>query len=607
MSKINHLAFLVASVALGSVASAAVPTPPEELAIQAPAARVILDGWQAKSPKRGERVLHLVYWTPADREPAPRYRERLTKIFDLIRAFYAHELERNGFGPRTIRLAQEKDGLCKVHLVRGAKPYSAYQNNSGADIRTECVPVLQKAGVEADSETLVIFCNMSNWDEAKKTISQNSPYYANGTSRSGTAWQVDSPILDRDLLDKREPLIEDGQYGRISMGRYNSIFIGGITHELGHAIGLPHCCARPDQASLWGTALMGNGNRTFGEQLRGEGKGTFLTFTEAARLASHPMFSGSVKDLDVPPNAQLDEIKLEPMGKAFRFSARVKADPPAYLAVAYTDPAGGRDYDATTHTTVPDKDGRFSLLCDALEPGKSGVLKIIVAQANGAVSSATTDGTEALYPYLVAADGAVDLSSTQAPLLLAPLIAAVNVRNAPDAGKELRKLGSAPAPVLEAAKTLVATLDAKPGPAPSSAKGASCALSDAASKLAEVGYDQPTVNRLPGKSPLLLVDGRLYARGVYAHAPAKHVWELDGKWSRLTGTAAMVGGNRGTVVFSVTADGKEMWHSEVLRVGETAAFDVAVKEAKLLELRVSDNGDGKNGDTAVWLEPTLLR
>src|SRR4051812_22125415 len=195
---------LFAALAALAVPAAAL-TPPEEIAAQAPAARAILDGWQADAPQKAERAVHLVYWTPSDREPAPRYRERLTAVFEETQRFYAREMERNGFGPRTIRLIKEADGLCRIHLVRGAEPYANYENKSGAKIRGECLPVLREAGLDPDRETLVIFCNMSNWDPEKRIMSQNSPYYASGSNRSGTAWQVDSPLLDPGLLGTREP------------------------------------------------------------------------------------------------------------------------------------------------------------------------------------------------------------------------------------------------------------------------------------------------------------------------------------------------------------------------------------------------------------------
>lgn len=584
-------------------------TPQEELAIQVPAARAILDQWQADHSERGERFVHLVYWTPADREPAPRYRERLSKIFVEVRDFYAREMERNGFGPRTIKLLTEPDGLSKIHVVHGAQPYSHYDVESGSEIRKECLPELRKAGVDADKETIVIFCNMANWDEEKRTMSQNSPYYASGTSWSGTAWQVDSPLLDLDLLDDKEPLLQDKQYGRISVGRYNSIFIGGIIHELGHALSMPHNRERPDQRELWGTALMGSGNRTYGEQLRGEGKGTFLTLGEALRLASHPMFCGSVKGFRGTPNAKLLDVKLTPNGKTFTLSGRVTADPPVYGIIGYTDPAGGSDYDATTCTAVPDANGRFTLDCNALAPGKSGMLRIVTLQANGAKSSNASPGPEMKFPYYVNADGLVDLTASLAREQLAALITAVNAGQTAAAKVEIQKLETANADsrILDVARQLASTVDATPGPAPVLAEGDRLALSVAATKETSVGYGSPLANRLPGTDPLLMADSRLFSQGLYAHAPARHAWDLGGKWSRFTGKAGLAEGHNGTVVFSIVADGRELWHSKLLKEGETASYEISVKDAQLLELKVSDGGDGNRSDWAMWLEPTLMR
>ena len=279
---------------------------------KATAARTILDGWQAKAPERAERKLHIVYWTPADREPAPQYRERLSKILTDIQSFYAREMERIGFGPRSLRLDPVADGLVCIHVVRGKNPYTHYGRKSGDDIRGECIATLREAGLDPKKETVVIFCNMANWDAEKRIISQNSPYYAGGSITSGTAWQVDSPILNLDALTDSAGHIQDGEYGRISLGRYTSTFIGGIAHEVGHALSLPHCKARPDEAAAFGTALMGSGNRTYGEERRNDGRGTFLTLGEAFRLAGHPMFSGSVKGMGDRPTVQPTEVRIEP-------------------------------------------------------------------------------------------------------------------------------------------------------------------------------------------------------------------------------------------------------------------------------------------------------
>lgn len=607
--RITALVTLISAFAGLGGAQAQHLTPQQEIDQRAPAARAILDKWQAENPERAERFVHLVYWTPSDRDPAPRHCERLSAIFEETQAFFTREMERNGLGPRTIRLVKESDGLCRIHLVRGTEPYDNYARASGGKIRAECVPVLRAAGLDPDRETIVIFCNMANWDAGKRTMTQNSPYYANGSHRSGTAWQVDSPLLDLALLETREPKLMDGEYGLLSPGRYNSLFIGGVIHELGHALGLPHNRERPDQRDLWGTALMGSGNRTYGEQRRGEGRGTFLTQGEALRLASHPIFCGSIKGFEAKANARLTEIKLETQGKAFTFSARVAADPPAYAVIGYTDPAGGSNYDATTATAVPDAEGRFTLECSALQPGKAAALHIIVAQANGAMSSFSSFGSEPQFPYYVERDGTVDLTAALAKERLAPLAASVASGKADEAARELLTLeGAGTDPrLLEVARVLAGSLTHTPGPDPADAEGDRCLLADATPAEVSVGYGRPVINRLPETDPLLLAGGRLFARGLYAHAPARHVWTLGRRWGRLTGMAALAAGHNGSVVFKIVGDGCELWQSPRLQEDETAPFDLSVKDVQRLELIATDAGDGNRNDWGVWLEPTLHR
>ena len=592
------------------VAPAADPATPAraEIGPKVAAARAILDGWQAQAPERAERRLHLVLWTPNDREPAPLYRERLTKIMGDIRAFYAREMERLGFGPRTLQFERADDGLLRIHLVRGAGPYRDYQTESGQQIRAECVPVLRAAGLNPEEETIVIFCNMGNWDADKRTISQNSPYYAGGTNRNGTAWQVDSPILNLDALTDKGSPVTDGQYGKISLGRYNSIFIGGICHELGHALGLPHCRERPDERAAFGTALMGSGNRTYGEERRDEGRGSFLTLAHALRLAAHPIFCGSVKGMKLPASAKPSELAIEPRGKGFVFSGKVTAEPPVYAVLAYCDPEGGNDYDATTATAIPDAKGRFSLDCQALRAGKSGELRIVYLQANG-VASGFLSATPYRYAYAVGGDGAVDVSAVRTSFLLAPLVEAVNAKDAAAAGQFLATSKIAADPRAEKiARRLIGTLAPKltaPEQVPAATK--TVALSDLASTRAETGYGAPVRDRIPAPSAVLSSGGELFATGLYAHAPATYEWALDGTWKSLTGKAGLADGNAGSIQAVIEGDGKVLWESAKILPGKPTAFEVKVEGVKKLVLKTTDAGDGARSDWALWLDPVLSR
>lgn len=580
-------------------------TPREEISAKVPAARAILDAWQAQAPEKAARKLHIVLWTPYDRDPAARYRERLTAALHDIRDFYAREMNRIGFGPRTLQFAYAADGLLDIHLVKGTKPYANYKTDSGGEIRNECLRPLRAAGIDPDKETIVIFCNMSNWNAETSTITQNSPYYAGGTHRNGTAWQVDSPILDLASLDKKEPKVHDGQYGHISIGRYNSIFIGGICHELGHALGLPHNRERNDERAEFGTALMGSGNRSYGEERRGEGKGSFLTLAHALRLASHPIFCGSVKGMDLKASAVPSGLAITQSGSGFRFSGKVTADPPVYGVVAYMDPEGGGDYDATTATAVPDKDGKFELDCQALAPGKTGELRVVFLQANG-VASGFLSATPFRYPYQVDKSGKADISGAKTKLMLQPLVEAVN------AGNETKVQAILKSPELkndsrisEIAARFASASRRKPGDVPPG--DGKVYLSDISASEEKTGYGPPLRDRLPAPSGLLASGGRVFAHGFYAHAPARHVWLLDGKCKDLTGSAGLADGNDGSVKFVIEGDGKILWQSPVLKSGAVPSFKVNLTGIKQLTLRTEDGGDGNRSDWALWLEPVLSR
>ncbi len=606
MPPIQNMIRLIIATLLLSQAPA--QTASVENAPKVAAARAILDGWQAKSAERGERKLHIVYWTPADREPAPQYRERLSKILTDIQSFYAREMERVGFGPRSIKLDLADDGLVRIHLVRGQNPYAHYDGKSGSDIRGESISTLRKAGLDAAKETIVIFCNMSNWDAEKRVISQNSPYYAGGSIKSGTAWQVDSPILNLDGLTDNAGHVQDGQYGRISLGRYNSIFIGGIAHEVGHALSLPHCKARPDEAAAFGTSLMGSGNRTYGEDRRNDGRGSFLTLGEGFRLAGHPMFSGSTKGMNDRPTVKPTDIRIEPSGKGFVFSGRAVAEPPVYGVVAYMDPEGGSDYDATTVVAVPDAEGRFSLDCQALKEERAGELRITYLQANGVPSGNLSD-TPFRYPYVVAKDGTADITTARAKLLFAPMIEAVNAKNADTARQFLAAPAiSGDARLKQIAQRLIATLAPKLiAPAEVPPATMTVPLSDLKATREATGYGAPLRDRLPDPSGLLIAGGKLYAHGFYAHAVAMHEWTLDGTWKTLSGMAGIADGSDGSVQASIEGDGKVLWQSSTFKDSKTTAFDVKLDGVKQLVLKMNDAGDGIRADWGVWLEPMLGR
>ena len=562
----------------------------------------ILDTWHKDQPEPGERYLHLVCWTPSDREFPADYDARLTRIMEHIQAFYANEMERYGMPDRTIRLRYDGKRVL-LHKVFGKHPTEHYAMESGSEIREECLPVLKEAGIDANKETIFILCNLATWDSKQLRFTHNSPYYAGGSFRSGTAWQLDSPELDTLNLKLKQPMIEDGQYGNISLGKHNSIFIGGMAHELGHALGLPHCTARPDE-SVKGEALMGSGNRTYGDELRGEGKGSFLTLAHALRLASHPQFSKSIKGMNLRTRADITELKIEAKGKGIHVSGVVKADPPVYAVVAYFDPDGGSDYDATTASAIPTTDGSFELSSSALRPDKAGELRLFPLHVNGSAAGQMSE-TSFRYSYLIKPDGTPDLTAIQTRQKLQSIVAALTNGDQKKARELAKKLQDKK--IAAIAERLVQPVDVTATPAEAGRGIRGSALTNFRATNADVGWGNAVYDRVPDDQMLLESGGQFFETGIYAHAPARHVYDLNGRWSSLTGHVGLAAGHGGTVEFEIKGDGRTLWKSEVIESSEAVPFEVSLDGIKQLELLTHTTDDGAGADWGMWLDPTLKR
>lgn len=547
----------------------------------------------------------VVYFTPRDRQPAANHVERIRRIVEETSQFYERELEHHRFPGRTMNVLRNAEGEVELIDVVGADLDKDYDKPDGQKIRREVVPVLRQRGIDPDASVILLFCNLMDYDPIAGTISHHSPYYGGGSHLAGTAWQCDSEILDPLRLTDATP-IRDGQYGRITIGRHNSIFIGGVIHELGHALSLPHCRERQDEA-VRGTALMGSGNRTYGEQLRGEGLGSFLTQAHALRLAAHPVFRSQVTGtVRARTQAEWPELVIDVVdGNAVGVRGRVASDIPVHGIVAYYDPAGGSDYDATTATAVPDADGRFALRGEPLKAGTSAELRLVSCHVNGAT-------TTRKFSYRIDDRGRPELAAIRLELELAPMLAALRAGDLPAARKALNEASHGDEDLLAIGDRLLARFDDPGEPAtvdPATLPWVvkSIALSRLRPSIAKVGWRRPAYDRVPSEEVLLSVDGDYFAQGIYAHAPAEHRYEIGGKWQRLTGSCGIQASNFGTVQFEILGDGESLWKSRRISAGPGANFDIDVAGVRTLTLMVNDGGDGTGGDWGVWIEPTLTR
>lgn len=536
--------------------------------------------------------IRIVYFVTSDRAPIAGFQERLDRVMTEVQRFYRQGMQTAGYGPKTFGLDRDEQGRLRMDVVSGKHPMRSYGRNDAGRVREEVKTALAARGIDVDRQTIVIFQTLLAWEGGRAI--EIGPYVGGGDQRAGTAWVYDDERLDARLLGSREP---GGYYGRpCSVGEFNSHYIGGVAHELGHAFGLPHDCQRvADRAR--GLSLMGGGNHTYGQELRGEGPGSFLTAASAMLLAYSRPFAGEQAAPPRRPSGCLCELDARFAGGKIVLTGEVIAEPPAFGIAAFNDWAEiPADYDAVSWTCPVADDGSFRLEVGELRAGASQ-LRLRVCR---------TDGTSSQYAfdYRVDAQGTPDLTSFLSRLPLAEAVgayAAGDRRRAAALAAELQRRFADTPDVRRKAAHLETLLKPWPprGLAELPDQAGPVSVSDVRFRTATVGWGRPLFDEVliePPDQCFLQVGGQFFERGLYAHAPARHELVLDRKWRRFQTSYGLQDGHDGSVVFVVQDDGRELFRSPTIRehvLPSDSRFSNGAFESVLWVLSGSGAGDGR--------------
>ncbi|QWF82389.1 NPCBM/NEW2 domain-containing protein [Amycolatopsis sp. CA-230715] len=133
------------------------------------------------------------------------------------------------------------------------------------------------------------------------------------------------------------------------------------------------------------------------------------------------------------------------------------------------------------------------------------------------------------------------------------------------------------------------------------------ALSKAAWVSAENGYgpvERGTSNGedKAGDGHRMVIGGTAYDDGLGVHAPSRVRFYLGGKCTSFSSAAGVdMEKAKGSVAFGVLGDGKRLAGTGVLRAGQPAqALEADLAGVQVLELAVTDGGDGVDSDHADW-------
>jgi alpha-galactosidase len=119
------------------------------------------------------------------------------------------------------------------------------------------------------------------------------------------------------------------------------------------------------------------------------------------------------------------------------------------------------------------------------------------------------------------------------------------------------------------------------------------------------GWGMPMKNKsIDGKT--LTIAGKKFERGFATHSVSSLLILLEGKATTFTANVGMddeVKGHGAAAEFELYGDGKKLWASGVMRVGDSAkACSVQLVGVKKLELVVADGGNGNYYDHADWVD-----
>ena len=128
----------------------------------------------------------------------------------------------------------------------------------------------------------------------------------------------------------------------------------------------------------------------------------------------------------------------------------------------------------------------------------------------------------------------------------------------------------------------------------------SISLTDVKWQSATVGWEKPAYEfHMSGE--------KAHPHAIYAHAVSRYVYPTDRKWKTFRATCGLAKGRRGSVVFVIRADGREVFRSALVADAKEHLVTADISAASVLELIVEDGGNGKNSDHGIWFSPRLER
>jgi len=544
--------------------------------------------------KRANNIVKVVYFHANNQEPLPNWRERLTRTLDDVSKFYQEELDKYDIKNEGIPFEKNK-GKYVFHVIKGSFQSKVYTKNSGVKIQNE---IYNKTNKQIDfSKDHVLIINGLCDRKPNGTYVFHSPYHGTGSPVRGVCHAADCELLDSKLLTDTTQKMAFSEmavdYKKCSVAEFNSWYIGGIAHEMGHMFGLPHDFGNPSELDSASISLMGQyGSRHFRDYLWGGKESSFFSAASILQLMSQPVFTQLNKPSSETVKFNISKLGFSRNSSGLVLKMDIKTDVLPYGVVVLVRPIFSSEYFNRSFSKVITTGDSLNVEIGLLANGNYA-LRILYLFPNGVVAdynkgfSVDINGNAT---ELNLNNGVVDIKAFYEKLL------------------KMEKT-----PVIQQKIEILQDILNPPNPIdPSTAIGTKLFLSDAKWGKASVGWEKVARNYYTCESEntfFLENQGKLYQKGLFAHSPSSYVFNLNKKWKKFSAIVGLrdFADIQGSARFTVLGDGKILYESPALRVNQQNIFSVDVKDIMMLELKTNGTEGHNFNSWAVWLNPLLER
>ena len=539
-------------------------------------------------------IVKVVYFHANNQDPLPNWRERLTRTLDDVSRFYQEEFDKYGISNKGIPF-EKKDGKYVFHLIRGSLPSKDYSKDSGLKIQNE---IYNKTNNQIDfSKDHVLIINGLCDKRTDGTYVFHSPYHGTGNAISGVCHVADCELLDSKLLTNTTQKMAFSEmavaYKVCAVAEFNSWYIGGIAHEMGHMFGLPHDFGNPAELDSTNISLMGEyGSRHFRDYLWGGKISSVFSTASVLQLMSHPVFTQLSKPKSAATAFNMPDVEFRGNSSDLTLKIDGKTNVQPYGVVVLIRPTFLSEYYNRSFYKVITANDSISIEIGRLV-NKDYALRLIYLFPNGNVvncdKSFTIDNNGIAVEKKVTNTG-VDIRAFSEKLQ--------KMERTPDVLTKLE---------------IIKTVLNQPTPIdPNTAVGSKLFLSDAKWEKASVGWEKVARNYYSCESEFTFFlenQGKLYSKGLFAHSPSLYVFKLNKKWLKFSGVVGLRdhANIQGSARFTIVGDGKVLYESSPLRVNQQSVFNIDIKDVETLELKTNGTEGHNFNSWAVWLNPLLER